>query len=438
MIKKSRVLVGGLVILIVVGEIFLLKMDLNGKHDECNERVLPKIEITLKGTNLEEIDGGSKEIKYGGNDLKVCGREINYDDEVEIKGRGNVTWVQEKKPYRIKFTKKVDLFGMGKARKWYLLANAIDPTHLRNDLSFELADMLGMEYVFKGKFVELYIDEEYRGLYYLTHAVEIDKKAVDLRDPLGLLVELDNIYGVNEDYYKTGNGDLLVIKDVVEEDQADIAMTDFLKKYNELEIAVEEKDFEKIKKLADVESFVKYYLLSEFIVNPDAYWTSFYFYKDGLEDKIHAGPGWDFDLAFANRKWENWMGERFYDPTETMIRKQEISSKEYYDDESIVEEDEASSILSKIIFDLMEISEFREEVSRIFQERLSGRKEEFLNKSLKRVDEIREAAIIDNEKWEKEDFDNAVNEMVDWIRRRFDHLEQEYGNRSLQFFPKLL
>ena len=29
-------------------------------------------------------------------------------------------------------------------------------------------------------------------------------------------------------------------------------------------------------------------------------WTSYFFYQNGAKDLIHAGPGWDFDLAFEN------------------------------------------------------------------------------------------------------------------------------------------
>ena len=44
--------------------------------------------------------------------------------DMEIKGRGNYSWTGfDKKPYRIKFDKKQNLFDMGKAKKWILLAN---------------------------------------------------------------------------------------------------------------------------------------------------------------------------------------------------------------------------------------------------------------------------------------------------------------------------
>lgn len=439
MTKKGWLLVFGLGILVLVAGLgFLLKMDLDKKLNKQNDRGLPRIDLILNEASLEEIDGGNKETKYAGNWLRVYeGSEVSNYEEVELKGRGNGTWVQEKKPYQIKFTGKVDLLGMEKAKKWYLLANATDGAFLRNDLAFKFAKMLDMKYVFEGRFVELYINGDYRGLYYLTHAVEVGKTGVNLKDPLGILVELDNIYGMVETYYETGNGDKLVIKDVVEDDRKDVAMVDFLKNYNELEVAVKERDFEKIEKLVDVESFAKYFLLSEFIVNPDAYWTSFYFYKDGTEDKIHAGPGWDFDLAFANRSWGNWMGEEFYSPMRSMVRKDELIQKESYEEKGLEEWYTFSKALSRIMFDMMEILEFREEVSRIFQERISGREQEFLNEGRKKVEEIYEAAVVDAKKWEKGNFDDAANEMFEWIKKRFEFFEKEYGDGEFKYMRVL-
>lgn len=394
-----------------------------------SDRGVPVMEISLNGVSLDEIDSGSKETKYEGNEVKIYNNdEISEYAGMEIKGRGNGTWIREKKPYQIKFEKKVNLFGMGKARKWYLLANKMDDTNLRTEAAFYLESMIGMKHTFEGQFVELYVDGDYRGLYYLTHAVEISKQVVDLRDPLGILVELDNIYGGLEENYKTNNGDLLVIKDVVNKDNKDVAMENFLQSYNELEAAVNEGDYEKALKVADMESFAQYFLLSEFMVNPDAYWTSFYVYKDGVGDKIHAGPAWDFDLTFGNRRWGNWMGERFYSTDETMIRRSEILPKEYYDDLGIEGGYEASLQLSKLMFNMMEMSEFREEVARIYNAKISGRINEFINMIRRETKLIGNAARTNNERWEMYDFDEEIGKMVEWIEGRYRYFEREYGD----------
>ncbi|MBR3256175.1 CotH kinase family protein [Candidatus Saccharibacteria bacterium] len=419
----------GLFLMILTAGGFLIKGIIdNALYNRFPNRGVPRINIDLNGVSLEEIKSGSKETKYEGNDLQVYdGGEILEYGGVEIKGRGNGTWVQEKKPFQIKFENKVDMFGMGEAKKWYLLANALDETHLRNDIAFKLGKMLDMEYVLGGTFVELYFGGEYNGLYYLTQAVEIGKDTVNLKDELGILVELDNYYGVGEEYHKTGNGDLIVIRDLVSKDKKDLALADFLTDYNDFEVAVKEGDFKKIAELVDVDSFVKYYLVSEFSVNPDAYWTSFYMYKDGKDDKIHAGPIWDFDLAFANRRWVSWMGEIFYSFTETMIRKNELRGKEFYEGMNDLDDYDESLKLSHIVFDLMEQEGFKDEVMRIYKESMHGRKKELISYIYQRAESLESVISFDNSGLVSEAFNELVKDLTYWVGKRYDYFEQVYG-----------
>lgn len=428
-IKKKTwfVILVGLFLLLLIGVSCLVAVNQKKEYNKYEYHGLPIIEISLNGVNLDSIDRGNKNNEYNNNTLRLFeDSKIIRFDNLTIKGRGNGTWIQNKKPYRIKFKNKENLLGMGKAKKWNLLANAVDDSFLRNEIAFKLVEMLGMEYGFEGKFVELYVDESYRGLYYLTHAVEINKVVVNLKDPNGILVELNNYYGDIEEHYTSSNGEYLVVKDLVNKDNQEIAMKDFLSSFNELEGAIREKDYERIKELIDVRSFAEYFLLSEFSVNPDAYWTSFYFYKDGAKDKIHAGPGWDFDMAFGNRKWGNWLGEKFYSPTEKMIRKQEFKDKEFYETGGNLEDYEASLAISRIVFDLMDINEFENVVREVYQERLLGRKDELIWTINKKTDEILNAAIADNNKWEKNNFREEVEVLVDWVKKRYDYFEEEY------------
>lgn len=437
MMKKvwfSFLLVGALILVTVV----CLLVGLNTQQEEhakilekFPDRGAPRMNITLNGVGLDEINSSSKEIEYDGNKLDLYdGDNIKEFGEVQMKGRGNGTWTQEKKPYQIKFSKKVDLFGMGKAKKWVLLANAMDVSNLRTAAAFYLEEMLDMKYRFQGKFVELYVNDEYEGLYYLTHAVEIGKNVVDLKNPMGILVELDNLYYVSEEYYESGNGDHLVIKDVVSENNKEAAMQGFLRDFDELEKAILVKNYERIDELIDVESFAQYYLLSEFSVNPDAYWTSFYMYKDGLNDKIHAGPGWDFDLAFANRRWGNWMGEAFYSSETKMVRKGELLSLEEY--EALGLEDwegrhTMSRRLSRIIFELMDLPEFNNEVVKQYQEKMDGNIKDLVIKIKEWAISIEELIQVDNKKWNKGDYVKEVEDMTRWIECRSEAFEKEYG-----------
>ena len=100
---------------------------------------------------------------------------VNADGTMEcmdgltyIKGRGNTTWGQDKKPYSVKLESGHDLFGMGVSRRWELLANAYDGSNLRNQLVFEMAQEAGMAYTPQATWVDLYLNGEYQGLYQIS------------------------------------------------------------------------------------------------------------------------------------------------------------------------------------------------------------------------------------------------------------------------------
>ena len=390
---------------------------------------LPRIDIVLNGVTLEEINVGEKGVVYEGESLSITINEITsqYED-VSIKGRGNSTWSQAKKPYQIKLDSKNDLLGLGKSRNWILLTNIFDDSVLRNDTAFFIEKMLDERYALNGEYVELYVDNEYVGLYYLTPKVEIGKDRVDLRDPLGVVVELDNLHNVDKKCYRSLGGDCFMASDLVSKDNEFAAMNLFVDSINQLEAAVFDGDFEKVKTIIDVESFAQYYLISEFTVNPDSYVTSYFFYKDGENDLVHAGPGWDFDFALGNKQWGFGYTEDFYSPYNTRYQERyafggkvlNIESNEY-------EDTEADLKISRLIYKLLDFPDFKEKVDVIFREKMSGRKDELLNYIDDRADFVREAVRADSEKWGKGNFEEEVEYLKDWVSRRFDHFEYEYG-----------
>ena len=378
--------------------------------------------ITLNGVTLEEINAGSKDVKYEGNEVAVYegSEKINEYDGVEVKGRGNTTWLHEKKPYQIKLKKKTDLLGMGKVKKWVLLANSLDVTHLRNDIAMRVAEMVGMKYNHRGRYVELYMNENYVGLYYILQKVEIDKGSVDLKRDDGLLFELDMVHRSEPVFYETRFGECLVLKDSVIDDPeilkniADVFISDM----NEAEKAIEEKDYNKVIGKLDIDSFAQYFLINEFAVNPDAYSTSFYLYRNN-EGKIAAGPVWDFDLAFANKEWVWQVDERLFSPYEEMIKKREAFGSDGLEEDLNI---------SKLFYYLMDIPEFKKEVAILFQNKMLGCGEGLLEEiqSVKAL--INDAIGMNNEKWKNgKDFEEEYDRLTEWIMARYSFLEKNYG-----------
>ena len=94
---------------------------------------------SVKCTGTVEIktpDGYKSE--YG--DYKLPDEPLKLDF---IRGRGNTTWNAVKKPYKLKFQKKADLFGMGESKNYELIANAFDPTLLKNRITYWLCWRMG-------------------------------------------------------------------------------------------------------------------------------------------------------------------------------------------------------------------------------------------------------------------------------------------------------
>jgi hypothetical protein len=385
------------------------------------------LEIKLTDTSLEEINSGSKETEYPGNTvvLKEGDKEQKYE-EVDIRGRGNFSWRADKKSYRLKFASKVDLLSMGKKKKWALVGNSVDASLMRNDLAYYVAELLDGGYPIKGDFVHLLVDDNDLGLYYLIKTMSIDKQAVDLKSPEGILVEVDNVY-CNEECYEVINGDFLSIKDVVAEDEKEAAMEDFVNNYNSFLKALEKEDLSKIDSLIDIESFAKYFVLSEFTANPDAYVTSWYLYKDGFLDKIHAGLAWDFDAAFGNTDWTGWPDE-FYSPSVGLARLEFSFEHDgtkycgYNKNKPII----STVNVSWVMCDLLKLSDFRELVSKVYLDKIVAKRDEILDYIDLTAKRIREEAIHDAEIWNKRSFDEGIEYLTDWVKKRFEFFDDEY------------
>ena len=388
---------------------------------------LPQLELQLaKGVTFDDFKEGDKTTKYYDNTLTLTDdSKIKFTD-VTLKGRGNTTWGLPKKPMQIKFSHKTPFLGMEKAKKWVLLANYLDASQIRNDTAMYVSRMLDFSPTLGGEFAELTVNGDYQGLYYVTHHVGVSKNEVDLRDEKGVLVEVDNLHKHELKCYASTEGMCLSVKDEVNKDMEAEAMKEFLRDFNTLEAAAKKQDFKTVSSVIDVDSFAKYFLLSEFTVNPDAYTSSWFMYKDGSEDKIHAGPGWDFDLALGNHKWRWNISEDFYSPELDMIREVEAAGGKIVTNGKVIEK-EPDQAISKLVYRLVQIPEFRERVKSIFNEQMHGKKDKLLNHMIAQVNDIYGSAMRNQERWNLGDFKKEVKYLMDWTAKRYEHFEEVYG-----------
>ncbi len=274
---------------------------------------LPSMYITLnEGESLDTINA-DKNARIGAS-AGISGTEGGEYDlapaAIEMKTRGNTTFWPDKKPYQIKFDKKTSLFGMGKAKKWILLANYYDGTMIRTKVFFDLAKEIGMDDAPDSVFLDLYIDGDYKGVYQLTEKIEIGSARIDLADEKGVIVEMESeqrLGEVNDPYFRTAvTRKPFVYKDYVTDFEATDAETlakvaqvrSFFEGFiNDFERAIYARspDWETISSMIDVDSFILYYFLNEYGEQVDCTLASTYFYIDGATDVLHCGPVWDFD-----------------------------------------------------------------------------------------------------------------------------------------------
>lgn len=226
---------------------------------------------------------------------------------VHIKGRGNSSWTQPKKPYRLKFDEKIALLGEHKDKSWVLVANYSDKSMLRNSLSYYMGKVSNLEWTPSSHFVELFINGKHQGTYLLCEKVKVAKHRVNVGDD-GFLLEC-NRWADQEDgnvYFYTPNlTPAIVVKepDVVAGD----ANFEYVRNYM---LTAEQVLFSANfadpnvgwQKYMDMDSFVDWYLIHEMSKNVDCMFNFSTYLNLPRGGKLRMGPIWDFDIAYGNIK----------------------------------------------------------------------------------------------------------------------------------------
>lgn len=319
---------------------------------------------------VETQSGGLKELKEN-KEYVVSGtiNAVNAQGEWEGKkglksmgGRGNTSFAgYEKKPFSITLNEAASVLGLPAGQKYALISNASDLSLVRNDIARKMEMALGLRYSHEGRFVDLYINGEYEGNYYLCDDIEIGQERVNVSNMEAVMdlfyrnrnYESKEVYAtdtvkarkitvnpkditggylIEREYsqrfeYEYPEIDSAFITDskehfVVKSPRyCSVEQIEYIRRYvNEAEEAILSPDGKNAKTgkyyeaYIDVDSFVKKYLVEEVTKNYDAGVSSSYFYKDSdlKGGKLCAGPGWDYDMSMGN--YVEWMEEFSADP----------------------------------------------------------------------------------------------------------------------------
>ena len=312
---------------------------------------IPAVFIETESGTSDQINS-DKNIKEPGT-IKVLEPDGSFSLEHSleyIKGRGNTSYTEfDKKPYQIKLTQDAPFLDMEPGKKWVFVSNSADSSLIRNALSRSLAGHLNLPQSEEGTFVDLYVNKEYVGNYYVVEKIEIQENRLLLSDLQkatehenetedlstyetawtdttkakqipndpeditgGYLIErdFDNRFlkevEINESYFITEAKECFIVRDPEYTSEAQIAyINSYVQSVENAILSAEGIDGttgKSYQDLIDVDSFVRKYLLEEVTANYDGGVASSYFYKDSdtIDGRLYAGPVWDYDVSWGN------------------------------------------------------------------------------------------------------------------------------------------
>ena len=232
---------------------------------------------------------------------------------LRIRGRGNYTWSDfDKKPYRIKLEESKELLGMTKSKNFALLAHADDRVgFMRNTIGLELSRCLKMKWTPEQQPVELVLNGDYIGLYFLTETIRIDKDRVNIvpqnddeTDPNritgGWLVEIDNYNDPCQIQVQETSSRTLKLTYHTPESLSAIQQIYLKEQWEEVVrrvYATDKRDAE-WEEMVDMDQLARFYVVQEVMDNQESFHGSCFIYKNqGENEKWTFGPVWDFGNA---------------------------------------------------------------------------------------------------------------------------------------------
>lgn len=294
----------------------LLSVQINAACDE-----LPRLYIDA-AVPFEEI--GKTEWVEANYTLTLGTKRFEsgeYEGEGLVKGRGNSSWLSAKKPYSIKLKNKASLLDIPKTKKYAVIPSYHDGSLMRNFITYKaLQDLLGIDYVPKCEFVDLYLNGEYNGIYILVERIDIEKSKVNIEEADaenisgGYLIE-KNIRGkfslqddiwFNCPYWANQTQDYFELHAPEPEGELREEMLSYLEDWvNDIHDCIMNDSGDYLD-YVDTSSWIDFLILQEVSKNPDGnFKTSCWLYKDRDDDHMYMTAPWDFDFAYGLVDWNN-------------------------------------------------------------------------------------------------------------------------------------
>ena len=326
----------------------LLPITIGRRHSSEDSRLCVKcasgvatMDIRLSNRVLERLVKDQEFRGYASMSLYSTEGRIEdgwHGRSVTLKGRGNSTWWKPKKPFLLTLDRTDTLLGMAEGQKWVLLANAMDFSNLRNKVVLDFARSLDMGWNPDCRFVNLFFNGKYYGLYLLTEKVEFSDTRLNPEQYPSYLLLND----IEQTILKSGMPHFAFISDqhvgVMDARASGGVPLDSIKesldRFKGMLLSPDDVTDSVLASVVDIESWAGKYLIDELFLNGDVWRRSNYFYCMGHAPYIfYSGPVWDYDLAMASTHEEIFAESDQILPIYTMCRSksfQNVADSIYY------------------------------------------------------------------------------------------------------------
>ncbi|MDA3852966.1 MAG: CotH kinase family protein [Bacteroidales bacterium] len=299
---------------------------------------LPIVKITTNNQSIQDdpkITAHMGIINNGhGNINHLTDTFTDYDGYIGVETRGQSSqYFFPKKSYGLETRDEfgenlnVNLLGMPKENDWILYAPYSDKSMLRNVITFELAKSLGT-YSSRTAFCELYVNDNYEGIYVLMEKIKRDDSRVNIDSLISISGDDNSLSGgyifkvdkIDPDYVNLYTGwttyptpsypnamDITYQYLYPKPKNIKISERNYLKNFvTEAEEVLISSEFDNketgYNSYLNMGSFIDFMLINEVSKEVDKYRYSNYFYKkkSSKGGEIFAGPIWDFNLGYGN------------------------------------------------------------------------------------------------------------------------------------------
>ena len=433
---------------------------------------------------------------------------VKTDVSGQVKVRGNSTNQESvgKRAFRIKLTGKSNFLGLNdglKEKSWVLLADFFDQSKFRNESAFIMGDSLfnySGYYSSDFQHVKLFMNGEDRGVYLLAEQQQAKKGRIPINEAadetvtgtdIGYLVEIDGLVQQQGKIDKTtglgtlegdpcfqsdsagrvGNVNISAKPYVIKTDTFNDTQRLFIKKYinsctkafanicnNNLQIVDENGDlqdspystqYETLNSFIDVDSFMRMYLLQEYLKDYDVGWGSFYMYVDfsansGVK-RLTMGAPWDFDLGVGDKQsggmggWGPWGGGQSSSSDKDIpssgissTKDDFLSSSEYTNGMTtfnpwlyMLSQTNFFKDMFKKYYSIFNNSQVYEKImNQIAYERIIFN-DDFVDNHTRYVTNINQSAF-NMQTRRYDNFEDAADYLVRWLEERKDYLDSKY------------